>query len=42
MSVDEQQKSASRSRRNRLVGWGLGLVALLLYAAIALRWTHGF
>ncbi|WP_274540612.1 hypothetical protein [Telmatospirillum siberiense] len=30
------------SRRNRLLGFGLGLLSLMLYAGITWRWTRGF
>jgi hypothetical protein len=30
-----------RQRRNRLLGWGLGITALLMYLAIGFRWTKG-
>jgi hypothetical protein len=29
------------SRHNRLLGWGLGALALLLYVAVTLRWKTG-
>jgi len=29
-------------RRNRLLGWGLAAIALLLYSAMRWRWTQGF
>jgi hypothetical protein len=35
MTIDQ----TARSRRNRVIGWALGLVAAGLYAAFALRWT---
>lgn len=30
------------TRKNVILGWGLGLLALSLYAAITWRWTLGF
>ena len=30
------------ARHNRRLGWVLGGVALILYLAIAFRWTQGF
>jgi hypothetical protein len=28
------------SRRNRLLGWGLGILSVLLYLGITFRWTR--
>jgi hypothetical protein len=37
-----QKAQHTQSRRNRLLAWGLGGLALLLYGAMRLRWTQGF
>ena len=36
------QPKAVVHRKNRWLGWALGAVALLMYAAIGLRWTRAF
>jgi hypothetical protein len=30
----------ARRRGNAVLGWGLGLVAVVLYIAIGIRWTQ--
>jgi hypothetical protein len=40
--VSAQKKEFSMTRSNRLWAWGLGAVSMLLYLAIAVRWSGMF